>query len=81
MKREILSLALNETTHALRYAESAARRFTIGIEELEAGSKLAISVGYIQNRLADAQTSLQGAAEEIDRLIREADNNRLKRRD
>jgi len=81
VKREVLSLALNEITHAMRFAESAARRFTTDIEELGAGSKLAISVGYIQNRLADAQASLQGAAEEIDRLICEADNNRLKRRD
>jgi len=73
VKREILSLALNETTHALRYAESAARRFTTGIEELEAGSKLAISVGYIQNRLSDARDSLVAAEQEIHRLIHEAE--------
>jgi hypothetical protein len=50
VKREILSLALNETAHALRYAESVARRFATDIEDLEAGSRLAISVRYIRNR-------------------------------
>ena len=69
MNREVLSLALSETTHALRYVESAARRFTTDIEELEAGSKLAISVGYIQNRLSDAQASLGAAEQEIQRLV------------
>jgi hypothetical protein len=73
VKREILSLALNETTHAVRYVESAARRFTADIEELEAGSKLAISVGYIQNRLSDARDSLVASEQEIHRLIHEAD--------
>lgn len=73
MKREVLSFALNETTHALRSAESAARRFTTDIDALEIGSKTAISVAYIQNRLSDAQKSLVAAEEEIDRLIHEAD--------
>lgn len=71
MNREVFSLALNETTHALRYVESAARRFTTNIEGLEVGSKLAISVGYIQNRLTDAQASLVAAEQEIQRLIHE----------
>ena len=69
MNREVLSLALNETVHALRYAESAARRFVIDIEELEAGSKLALSVGFIQNRLSDAHDSLAAAKQEIQHLI------------
>ena len=73
MKRETLSLALNETTHALRFAESAARRFKVDIAELETGSKIAISVTYIQNRLSDAHHSLVAAEEEIRRLINEAD--------
>jgi hypothetical protein len=73
VKREVLSFALKETTHALRFAQSAARRFTTEIDELEIGSKMAISVAYIQNRLTDAQASLGAAAEEIGRLIDEAD--------
>jgi hypothetical protein len=73
VKREIFSLALSETTHALRYAESAARRFTNVLEEQEAGSKLAISVGYIQNRLSEAQASLEAAEQEIHHLIQEVD--------
>ena len=52
MNREVLSLALNETTDALRYVESAARRCTTDIEELEARSKLAILIGYLKNRLS-----------------------------
>ena len=73
MNREVLSLAINETTHAVRYVESATRRFTTHIEGLETGSKLAISVGYIQTRLSDAHDSLVAAEQEIHRLIREAD--------
>ena len=73
MNRDVLSLALNETTHALRYVESAARRFTTDIKEPEAGSRLATSVGYIQDRLSDAQESLVAAQQEIQRLIHEAD--------
>ena len=73
VKRELLSLALNETTHALRYAESAGRRFTVDIDELETGSKIAISVTYIVNRLTDAEASLVAAADEIGRLINDTD--------
>jgi hypothetical protein len=73
VNREVLSLALNQTTHALRYVESAARRFMADIEELEAGSWPVRSVGYIQNRLSDARDSLAAAEQEIRRLIDEAD--------
>jgi len=72
VNREVLSLALNETTHAVLYVESAARRFVADIEELEAGSNLALSVGYIQNRLSDAHDSLGAAKQEIQRLIQES---------
>lgn len=40
------------------YVESEARRFTEDIVELETGSKLAVSIGYIRYRLTDAQASL-----------------------
>ncbi len=69
MKREVLFLALNETTHALRFAESAAKRFATDINELETGSKTAASVAYIKNRLSDAKESLFAAEGEIGRLI------------
>jgi hypothetical protein len=72
VKREILSLALNETTHALRFAESAAKQFATDVDELETGSRIAASVAYIRNRLSDAQESLFAAEGEIGRLIREA---------
>ena len=72
MNREILFLALNEITHAVGYVESAARRFVADIEQLEAGSKLALSVGYIQNRLSDAHDTLSAAKQEIQRLIHES---------
>jgi hypothetical protein len=62
----------NESTRALRYAQSAARQFVTDIEELEAGSKLALSVVYIQNRLSDAHESLAAAKQEIQRLIHES---------
>jgi hypothetical protein len=73
VKREVLSLVLDENTHALRFAEAAARRFAIDMDQLETGSKPAISVGYIQNRLSDAHASLMAAEVEIRRLIHEAD--------
>jgi hypothetical protein len=72
VKRETLSLALNETTHALRYVESAGRRFRVGMDELETGSKIAITFMYIDNRLTDAQASLVAAVEEIGRLLNES---------
>ena len=72
MEREVLSFALNETTHALRFAESAAKRFATDVDELETGSKTAVSVAYIKNRLSDAQESLFAAEGEIGRLIHEA---------
>ena len=62
----------NESTRALRYAQSAARQFVTDIEELEAGSKLALSVGYIQNRLSDADDSLPAGEQEIQGLIPES---------
>ena len=37
--------------------------------------------GYLPGERREIERGLQGAAEEIDRLICEADNNRLKRRD
>ena len=72
MKREDLYLALNETNHALRFAESAAKRFTPNVDQLEAGSTAARSLAFIQNRLSDAQESLLAAEEEIGRIIHEA---------
>jgi hypothetical protein len=72
VKREILYLALNETTHALRFAESAAKRFATDVDDLETGSKTAASFAYIKNRLSDAQESLFAAEGEIGRLIPEA---------
>jgi hypothetical protein len=72
VKREILFLALNETTHALRFAESAAKRFATDVDDLETGSKAAASFAYTKNRLSDAQESLFAAEGEIGRLIREA---------
>lgn len=69
MKREVLFLALNETMHALRFAESAAKRFATDINELETGSKTAASVAYIKNRLSDAKEALFAAEGEIGRLI------------
>lgn len=69
MKRDELFFALNETTHALRFAESAAKRFTFSTHELEAGSATAASVAYISNRLSDAQRSLSAAEVEIGQLL------------
>lgn len=71
MTHEDYFFALNETTHALRFAQAAAKRFTVNADELEAGSKAAASVAYISNRLSDAQTSLVAAEVEIGRLVQE----------
>jgi hypothetical protein len=69
VKQEVLYLALNETTHALRFAESAAKRFETDVDELETGSKVAGSVAFIKNQLSDARESLFTAQGEIGRLI------------
>jgi hypothetical protein len=74
VKREILYLALNETTHALRFVESAAKRFATDVDDLKTGSKTAASFAYIKNRLSNAQESLFATEGEIGLLIREADN-------
>jgi len=71
VKRDALYFALNETNHALRFAETAAGRFAADVDELEAGSKTAESVAFIQNQLSDAQKSLFAAEGEIGRLIHE----------
>ena len=71
MKSEDLCFALNATTHALRFTESAASYFTADTNELERGSKAAASIAYIKNHLSDAQKSLGEAEGEIGRLIRE----------
>ena len=73
MKRDALYFALNETNHALRFAESAAGRCAADVDELEAGSKTAMSVAFIKNRLSDAQESLLAAEGEIGRLIHEGE--------
>jgi hypothetical protein len=72
VQRETLSLALNETTHC-GFAESAPRRFTVDIDELETGSEIATSATYIENRLADAQGSLIAQQRRSARLINQAD--------
>ena len=69
MKREELLFALNETTHALRFAESAAKRFRVHAHELEAASRTATDVANIKNRLSDAQCELSAAAGEIKALL------------
>lgn len=71
MKSEDLYFALNATTHAVRFAEAAARQFTADPDELETGSKIAASVAFIKNHLSDAKTSLTEAEGEIGRLIQE----------
>ena len=73
MKSEDLYFALNATTHALRFTESAASYFTADTNELESGSKAAASIAYIKNRLSDAQDSLSAAEQEIGQLITSAD--------
>jgi hypothetical protein len=74
MKRDALYFALNETTHALRFIESAAKRFRTDPDELETGSGLASSVAYITNRLSDARESLAAAEAEIGRILQQAKN-------
>jgi uncharacterized protein (DUF1810 family) len=69
VKREDLFFALNETTHALRFAQAAANRFTVDPDELEAGSPRATSIAFISNQLTDAQTSLSAAEVEISNLM------------
>jgi len=73
VKREVLFHAWNETTHALLFAQSAAKRFAADDVDLESGSKTAVSIAYINNRLSDAQDSLLAAEQEIGRLIQSAD--------
>jgi hypothetical protein len=70
MKLEDLYLALNATTHALRFAAAAAKPFAAETDELERGSQTAASVAFIKNHLSDAETSLGEAEGEIARLIR-----------
>jgi hypothetical protein len=72
VQSEVLYFALNETTHALLFAESAAKRFTVDPEELEAGSTVATSIAFIKNHLSDAQVSLAAAELEIGRLIQQS---------
>lgn len=72
MRLEALYFALNETTHALRFAESAAKRFTTDPDELETALPRATSVAYAKNRLSDAQVSLAAAELEIRRLIQQS---------
>jgi len=71
VKREALYFALNETGHALRFVESAAKRFTADTDELEAGSPTESSIAYVKNRLSDARESLAAAEREIERLIQQ----------
>ena len=75
MKSEDLYFAMNATTHALRFAASAAGYFTADTDELESGSKAAASVAYIKNHLSDAQRSLAEAEGEIGRLIQQRRND------
>lgn len=75
MKSEDLYFALNATTHALRFAASAAAYFTADTDELESGSKAAASVAYIKNHFSDAQRSLTEAEGEIGRLIQQRRND------
>ena len=71
MKRDDLYLALNAITHALRFAQSAAKPFAMDVDKLEAGSRIAVSVAFIKNRLSDAQESLSAAEGEVARLLHE----------
>ena len=71
MKRDDLYIALNATTHAIRFAQSAAKPFATDVDELEIGSRVATSVAFIRNRLSDAQETLSAAATEITRLLHE----------
>jgi hypothetical protein len=71
LKRDDLYIALNATMHALRFAQSAVKPFATDVDELEIGSRVAVSVAFIKNRLSDAQESLSAAETEIARLIHE----------
>jgi len=71
LKRDDLYIALNATTHALRFAQSAAKPFATDVDELEIGSRVAVSIAFIKNRLSDAQESLSAAETEITRLLNE----------
>ena len=75
MKREDLLFALNETTHASRFTQAAAKRFTVDAQKLEAGSATAASVAYIENRFSDARAALSAAEAEIARLL-QGDNSK-----
>jgi hypothetical protein len=76
VKREDLFFALNEATHALRFAESAAKRFSVDADSLEADSKAAASMASIGKRLGDAQILLSAVETEIGRLLRESGSER-----
>ena len=69
MKRDDLYPALTATTHAIRFAQSAAKPFAADVDELEIGSRVAASVAFIRNRLSDAQDFLSAAETEIARLL------------
>jgi hypothetical protein len=71
LKRDDLYIALNATTHAIRFAQSAAKPFATDVDELEIGSRVATSVAFIRNRLSDAQETLSAAETEITRLLHE----------
>jgi hypothetical protein len=71
LTRDDLYIALNASTHALRFAQSAAKPFATDADRLEAGSRVAVSVAFIKNRLSDAQESLSSAEGEIARLLHE----------
>jgi hypothetical protein len=70
LKREVLFFALNEISHSLGFAQSAARRFATDLDALETGSTTAVSIAFIKNRLSDAKESLVAAEGEIGSLIR-----------
>jgi hypothetical protein len=69
MKTKVLHFALSETTHAMRFTKSAARRFETKLDELEAGAEIAASLAFIKNKLSDARDSLFAAEGEIGLLI------------
>ena len=71
LKRDDLYIALNATTHAIKFAQSAAKPFAADVDELEIGSRVAGSVAFIRNRLSDAQESLSAAETEMARLLHE----------
>jgi hypothetical protein len=71
LKRDDLYIALNATTHALGFTQSAAKPFATDVDELEIGSRVAVSIAFIKNRLSDAEESLSAAETEITRLLNE----------